>query len=161
MSFFKSLFTNKPIKDNFPIEVSAEFPQYVKKAIQLLGEQGVLENEAVFELFTANGIPGKEATEIFLFLPIAFVRHLLPDFNWKDSYLEFYSKKKQIERKYSETKAYLIIHEVTQQYFQNSPVKETVFKIAGRSSEFDAINQFLHNGGKLEDGELSLTVIMR
>ena len=42
------------------------------------------------------GIEEDSAIEIITFLPIAFVRKMLPNVNWLNNYTEYYSNKKQI-----------------------------------------------------------------
>lgn len=162
MSFFKSLFFEKTVKDNSGEIFAPDFAGQVKKAITLLGNNETsLDDKHVLELFISNGIGYKEANEILLFLPIAFVRHLLPNLKWHDTYNEFINDKKQTERKYGETKSFQIIWDVTKNYFQNSPQTDTILKIGGRSAEFHVINQFLNDGEKLEDIQLTKTMIIR
>ena len=162
MTFLKSLFSKKTVQDNSHETLSLDFARKVQKAITLLGDnESSLDDEKVLKLFNENGIDDKEAIEILLFLPITFVRHWLPNLKWHDTYCELINDKKQIERKYSETKSFQIIWEVTKNYFQNSPKADTIIKIGGRSSEFHAINQLLNDGGKFENIELAQTVIVR
>ena len=108
-------------------------------------------------------IAPKEAVDFFLFLPIAFIRHWLPNMNWPDSYLELVSEKKFIEKKYSETPSFQIIWTVTAAHFQASPDATTIMKIGGRSAEFHSINELLINNkeAKPEDVKLTQSIIIR
>ncbi|MDX2049242.1 MAG: hypothetical protein SFU87_20830 [Chitinophagaceae bacterium] len=162
MSFFKSLFFRKKNDNDFQEIFSPDFEVQVEKAIKLLSEnEADLNNETIFKLFTDNGIGEKEAIEILLFLPISFIRHWIPNLKWPDTYDELINGKQQIEKKYAETKSFLIIWEVTSKYFQNSPDAKTILQIGGRSAEFHTINQLLNEGGELENVELAKTTIMR
>ena len=160
MTFFKTLFVRKK---NQP-KLTPYFRAQVEKAIHLLANANPnLDNQQFMELLINNDIGKQEATEIFLFLPIAFVRQWLTDVNWLQTYIEYFSEQKQIERKFSETPSYEVISGVTKNYFQNSPSSDVVLKIAGRSAEFHAMNKLLLNNpdSKPQEIEFSPTVIMR
>lgn len=109
----------------------------------------------------SNGIPDYEAGELIIFLPTAFCRKMLPELNWLPNYFDYYSEKKKIRRKYQENQRYLIIKEETEKYWNQSPNKDFVLNIAGRSAEFNAINQLLNDGGKLEDVQLTESYVIR
>jgi len=158
----KSLFSSKP-SDTKP-ELPHDFDRVVRHAISLVKHSGDISTDEEFlNYLTNNGIEHTSAVQILVFLPIAFVRHWLPTAKWLDTYIEYVDEKKQIEKKYSETKAYQIIWNVTVEYFANNPDRDTVFKIGGRSAEFNAINQALldNPNSKLEDLEFSQTFILR
>ncbi|MGG9964674.1 hypothetical protein [Ferruginibacter sp. SUN106] len=158
----KSLFSSKT--PDIKPELPHDFDQVVKQAISLLKHSGdVSTDEKFLNYLTNNGIEYTSAVEILLFLPIAFVRQWLPTAKWLDTYVEYVDEKKQIEKKYSETKAYQIIWNVTTEYFANNPDRDTVFKIGGRSTEFNVINKALNDNpnSNLEDLELSQTFIVR
>jgi translation initiation factor RLI1 len=161
MKFLRSFWTKNSKSVSLQETLPANFSEQVQKAIKLLGEEGRLENEDVLTLFTSNGIGKTAAVELLLFLPVAFVRRLLPDLKWHKTYIEYVSDKTQIERTYEETASFQTISEITEHYFQNSPQQDVVLKIAGRSAEFNAINELLKDGGKLEDVEISKTVFIR
>ena len=135
----------------------------VEIAIELLARnENSMEDKQTIQFLVENEISEIEAVEIVTFLPIAFVRNLLKMINWKDDYTELRNGI-YVEKKYSETESYTQILEVTKAYFRINPNKETVMKIAGRSAEFNAINQLLLNNpnGKIEDIKLTKTVIIR
>ena len=145
------------------MNLSIKFRSHVDNAINLLSiNEGVLKDEEVLELFLANGVSYEEALEILLFLPIAFVRQLLPDVEWPDTYFESINHD-QNEIKYSETESFLMIWEEVLKYFNASPDNDAIIKIAGRSSEFQAINKLLLNNPNLhvKDIRLTNTVVVR
>jgi len=161
-SNIKSFFSKKP---SYPEEdLSPDFEQQVKHAISLIevGED-IDSDEDFLNYLVSNGIARKEAVEILLFLPIAFVRHWLSTVKWPDSYLEYVDSKRTNKRKYSETKSYQIIWQVTSDYFQDNPKNDTVFKIGTRSAEFNAINKLMWDNpdSNLEKVTVSKTIIMR
>jgi hypothetical protein len=158
----KSLFSNK-ITNTGKI-ISADFEHQVKQAIYLFeNSQDLTTDDEAINYLIKNGIGNKEANEIIIFLPIAFVRHWLLTVKWIDTYLEYVDEKRSIEKKYSENHSYQVIWKLTKEYFANKPNRDAVLKIAGRSAEFNAINKFLNDNPncKIEDIQLSPTVIMR
>jgi hypothetical protein len=76
----KSIF--KGIQSTSNISIPDAFAVYVDQAIYLItNSTGQLEDKQIITLLEAHGIPRSEATELLLFLPIAFCRHLLPVIN--------------------------------------------------------------------------------
>lgn len=158
----KSIFSNR--QKNGDKNFSADFDQQVRKAIHLFDNRDdLITDEDVVTHFTKSGIGQLEATEILLFLPVAFVRQWLSTVTWPDTYLECNDGKRNVEKKYLDTEAYQIIWQVTTAYFNGNPNKDTVLKIGGRSAEFNAINQLLHDNpsSKLEEIKVSQTVFIR
>jgi hypothetical protein len=158
LSVLKKIFRGKTEER----QTTTGFEEDVLKAIALLSENtGELENEAVLNLFIANGINDARALKIHIFLPIAFVRVWLQEVSWPDSYIEFINEDRTREKKYAKSKAYQSILNVTLDYFAGSPDKDTVLKIAGRSAEFHVINQLLteHPDYNISDVKFSKTVI--
>ena len=157
MAFFKLLFSKKT-KYHSQNVLSPEFPANVKKAILLLASAATSPTDEDFlKSLADSGISDKEATEILLFLPIAFVRHLLPNLKWHDTYNEFVTDKKHLEKKYSETDSFQIIWDVTNNYFKNSPAPDSIIKIAGRSAEFHVINKLLLDNEDINIDEIKIT----
>ena len=165
MSFWKSIFgKSKEVKNENEIENSMppQFRLWVTTAIQLMGtEASEMENEELHEYLLQNGIPEFDAGEIIVFLPMAFCRQLLPDVKWLPEYIDYYSEKKKIKKVYKENSRYLIIEEETEKYWNENPANEVVLNIAGRSAEYNAINQMLKDGGKLENVRLTESLVMR
>ncbi len=111
-SLIKSFFSRKP--DYSEEELSPEFEQQVKLAISLIEVGNDIDtDEDLLNYLLDNGIARKEATEILLFLPIAFVRHWITTVKWHATYLVYVDAKRTIKRKYHETKSYQIIWKVT------------------------------------------------
>jgi hypothetical protein len=158
----KSFFSSKT--SDTKIELPQDFDQIVRQAISLIKRSdNVNTNEELLNYLTTNGIEYTSAVEILLFLPIAFVRQWLPTAKWLDTYVEYINEKTQTEKRYGETESYQIIWNVTTEYFNQNPDKETVLKIGGRSAEFNVINKILldNPNSKLEELELSQTFIIR
>ncbi|NII28885.1 hypothetical protein HB364_27655 [Pseudoflavitalea sp. X16] len=160
-----NLFSKRTTKDLSEAALSPHFRDQVRKAIQLLGQsEGSLDNKEVLQLFNDNSMTSQEAEEIMLFLPIAFVRKMLPNMKWPETYIELIGQKRSNEeKKYSGTKSFVIIWEETNDYYNNAPEKNTVLKIAGRSAEFHVINKLLlgNPGMKAEEIKLSKASIIR
>ena len=100
-------------------------------------------------------------SEIITFLPIAFVRKWLADVDWPKTYLEQYSESKRISKRFSDNHQYLTMEKIVDQYWNDKPNNDVIVNIAGRSAEFNAINQLLNDGGKMADIKMTETVIIR
>jgi hypothetical protein len=136
----------------------AEFPTYATRAINLLtNSDGQLEDAQVLDLFLANGIPQREATELLLFLPVAFCRNMLSQVQWHNYYWEYISDKKQIKRLYANNERYIIIQRALENYLAGNFTQADYLKIAGRSASFRAINQLLLDNPDRELTEISIT----
>ena len=155
------LFFKRKKADEPTGEFSPDFPLLIKKSINILGQLNPeSDNEIALKLLVDKGVNEKEAIEIILFLPICFCRQLLKDINWPDSYIVI-SNKKQTEIKYSNTESYCLIEIETKQYFKNQPSNDIILNIVSRSSEFDAINKLLNDGGNFKDIVLTKTAILK
>jgi hypothetical protein len=157
----KSLFSKETTAADTPLSV--DFEEQVEKAILLIDkEKGILQDKEFVNLLVRSGIGHKAAVEILIFLPIAFTRRLLSTVEWPDTYMEEVGKNQRI-KKFDETESFKKIWKVTIDYFDTSPSNDTILKIAGRSAEFDAVNQLLTNqpSSKPEDIQIGLSVIMR
>ncbi|MEL0645359.1 hypothetical protein V6251_13280 [Olleya sp. Ti.3.14] len=142
----------------------SEFHSDVKKSINLIGNSTKsLENNELLNLLTQNGIEENNAVEIIIFLPIAFVRKMLPNINWRKNYIEQYSDRKQITKNFSDNEQYGIIEKETESYYNRNPKSETILNIAGRSAEFRAINELLLKDDKANISDINLTenIILR
>ncbi len=142
----------------------SEFHSDVKKSIKLIGSLNEsLEDEKLLELLNQSGIKENDAIEILTFLPIAFVRKMLPEMNWPKNYVEQLSDKKQQKKEFSENQLYSIMEYETKNYFGNKPESDVVIKIAGRSAEFKVINDLLLKNVNADITEIRFTenVIIR
>jgi hypothetical protein len=138
--------------------VPVEFPVYATRAINLLANSdGQLEDAQVIDLFLANGIPQREATELLLFLPVAFCRNMLPQMQWHNYYWEHLSDKKQIKHLYADNERYCLIQRALENYLAGDFTQADYLKIAGRSASFRAINQLLMDNPDRELTEISIT----
>lgn len=144
--------------------IVSEFRSDVKKSINLIGHlTKSLENNELLILLTQNGIEENNAIEIVIFLPIAFVRKMLPNINWRKNYIEQYSEHKRIPKNFADNDLYQIMERETENYYNNNPNSETILNIAGRSAEFQAINKVLLKDDKanISDIKLTETIILR
>jgi hypothetical protein len=158
MSFWNKILGKK--KDNRTIKTS-DFDSDVKKAINIIGKEKSLENDDLLTLLKQNGIEENSGIEIITFLPIAFVRKWLADVDWPKTYLEQYSDSKRISKRFSDNHQYLTMEKIVDHYWNNKPNNDVIVNIAGRSAEFNAINQLLNDGGKMADIKMTETVIIR
>ncbi len=137
---------------------SSEFQSEVKTSINLIGNLNEsLEDEKLLNFLTQNGIKESNAMEIVIFLPIAFVRKMLPNVNWRENYIELLSDKKQRTKSFAENSFYKIIENETDNYYAGKAESEVILKIAGRSAEFKVINDLLLKNEKVDISEIKLT----
>ena len=161
-NFFKNLFGN-PSTISTAI-VPAEFSGYASKAIALLANShGQLEDDEIITLLLAHGIPHHEATELLLFLPIAFCRHLLSRVKWPDYYIEYVSEQQQSYVFYRDNPRYEIIQQALTTYLAGDFRREDYHKISGRCASFHAFNTLLlqYPGTKLEEMKVTPEHILR
>ena len=55
----------------------------------------------------------------------------------------------------------MVILEISKKLLENGLSKDTIVNIAGRSAEFNTVNNFLLDGGKVEDIKVTKTIIIR
>lgn len=162
MSIYNLLFKRKTKKEVEIDEVPLpqEFKSFVIKSIEIIGS-GAKTMDDVFEEMISKGIPETEANELMIFIPIVFIRKLLPEVSWCAEYYDCYSEKDKVKRLYDENLRYQIIKAQTDNFWNTQFNNEYVENIVLWSSEYDAINQLLNDGGSLEDAKVTETLIMR
>jgi len=137
---------------------SSEFRSDVRTSINLIGNlKESLDNEKLLDFLIQNGIKENNAIEIVIFLPIAFVRKILPNVNWREKYIEQLSDKKQRTKSFAENSFYKIIENETDNYYAGKSESEVILKIAGRSAEFKVINDLLLKNEKADISEIKFT----
>ena len=162
MGIWKHLFGKSNTSDQLETILPTHYRELTKKTIELIGKNSkAMENEQLHEYLISHGISDFEAGEFIIFLPTTFCRRLLPELNWPSDYVDYYSEKKKINRRYTENKRYVIMQEESEKYWIGTPNNEWILNIAGRSAEFKAINQLLNDGGKLEDVRLTESYVVR
>jgi hypothetical protein len=151
-------------KNEICVELPPDFSRQIRAVFNLVGGVGkTMEDMELLEYLVKNGTNYVAAKEIVIFLPITFVRCLLTEVNWPETFLENTVKAEIIERRFSETESYQIVMEETKKYFFNDPDRDIILNIAGRSSEFGVINQLLldNPATEIKDVQIIETVINR
>jgi hypothetical protein len=155
MKLLKSLFAKKELLSN-------DFDSNVEYAIKVITErEEFITDDELWKCLTDKEIAENERADIVIFVPIAFVRRLLPEITWPAHYVIYISERKQIRRRYDKTVSFLRINEVMEKYLKTAPGGDAITKIAGRSAEYGVINSLLKKGGKLTDIELTESFIVR
>ena len=155
-SFFKKKIKNEQLE-----LLSDRFPLYVNHTIELFEySEDNLDYEKLYRMLLHKNASQFEINEVYIFLPIAFIRLWLNKINWNDSYI-IKSKKEKIEKRYDETESFKIILDLSKKYFQNNPKQDTIIRISSLSAEFDAINKLLQDGGKLEEVKVHKTTLLK
>lgn len=161
MRFFDFLLKTKSNKSKDFI--TPNFSTSVEKAILFINSsEKDLDEDTLFKKLCEICENNFEAQEIYVFLPIVFIRLFLPQVNWDDTYNEIDSNKKETKKMFKSTESYQIILQASEKHFKNLP-KESILKIAGRSAEFNVINQLLLNNktASIEDIKLIDTTVIR
>ncbi|GHN01645.1 hypothetical protein WSM22_31340 [Cytophagales bacterium WSM2-2] len=162
MNFLKYIFGKTDTNDQHESPIPTNYNLLARKAIELIGRDSrEMDEEQLRNHLLTNGVPELEARELIIFLPMAFCRQLLPELSWPSSYYDYFADETKIKRKYSDNKRYMVMKEETEKYWTGNPNNEWVLNIAGRSAEFNAINQLLNSGGRLEDVGLSESFVIR
>jgi hypothetical protein len=114
--------------------VGLAFKRNIDKAIQtIIEKEGGASDEEILTALLAQ-MQRTDAIEIFIFLPIAFCRLLLPNIVFLDEYYEdSRDGNGQQLRKFSETESYQVVLESSSRYFSTKPGSENILKIAGRN----------------------------
>lgn len=145
-----------------PKILSDRFSYYVNHTIELFEYyEGDLDYDKLYLMLFHKGASKFETDEIYIFLPIAFIRLWLPKIKWDDSYIIKSYESDEIEKRYDETESYKIILDLSKKYFQNNPKNETIIKISSLSAEYNAINSLLQDGGELEGIKFKKTTILK
>ncbi|PHR35232.1 MAG: hypothetical protein COA38_02785 [Fluviicola sp.] len=153
-SLFKSRRNNQCITDQFSNSIQAIIAQIDKI-------DSAIDDDGFYDIIQKNTSNSFESNEIYIFLPIAFIKAWIPLIEWKDEYFEQEKNGSKTSKKYNNNEAYLKINELVEQYFNVNPKRNSIIQIAGRSAEFHAINQLLNDGGAIEDVKIVTTTILR
>jgi hypothetical protein len=162
LNFIKRVFERQALPK--AAVIPADFPAYASKAIRLIASSnGELKDGELVSLFTAKGIPQIEATELLLFLPTAFCRHMLPNVAWPAYYIDYISEDTQHKVPYSANLRYTAIQEAMSAYLAGNFRQEDFLKIAGRSASFKAIKSLLNDSPAFnpEDVEIASEYVVR
>ena len=159
MKFFKSIWSGKTKEKSL---LSDKFSFFVEQVIKEIDKRdSEINDDTFYQIICEQEINQFEANEIYIFLPIAFAQLWLQKVNWHEEYHEILPNKKEVSKRYDETLSFQIIIEIVKNYFENKPSKNTIIQIGGRSADFNAINNLLLEGGKIEDVKVMKTTIVR
>ena len=161
MNFLKSLFKKKNI-DAFNVPITNKFQSYTKTALLTIGNESkdLTEDELYDLLIHQKGIPEFEVGELITFLPIAFCRLLFKDISWPEVYKEVYDNQKVLTRRFHDNQRYIIIEKEAELSYELEN-RDFTLNLVSRSSEFNAINKSLNDGGELKDVLIKETRIHR
>lgn len=157
MNFIKSLFKVKQNK----LYLSKSFQNSIEKIIiEIEASNKMLTDDEYYDLISKNTLNIDETNEIYIFLPIAFTQLLIP-LKWDNEYIERKKNGYEIIKKFDETDSYKLIMEVSKNYIEKGLKKDCIVNIAGRSAEFNAVNDLLLDGGNIENIKVTKTIIIR
>ncbi|HEV7229841.1 MAG TPA: hypothetical protein VGO45_00850 [Bacteroidia bacterium] len=141
---------------------SIKFAADAQHALKLMAKvHATATEEDLLELFISEGIEEKHAIEIIVFLPIAFCRRMITTVSWKDEYIEIPQNGAPLKKKFRDNEYYRIIYVMVDKYFSESPKRDVVLGISEMSAEFVAFNDFVRDGGILENMQPGIPRIVR
>ncbi|MCE7996658.1 MAG: hypothetical protein HEP71_32130 [Roseivirga sp.] len=137
-----------------------------EKTVVPLSQDQIALAVKVFETYPSQGqkgicdLIGKKtgradlASDLYRFIPIAYGRLIVQEVSYPDRYLV--EKKGDIaEYAFSENTLYVQVEQYITRKIRKPPSQIDMLNVLNHSPEFDAINQALHAGSKLEDLVLS------
>lgn len=141
--------------------MNKELQNKILTTINSIHEYEIVSSEDLRILLEKEGISNNIAVDTSLFLPISFCKRMLPNVKFPKSYIEVEKSGNRTKHKFEDNILYNIIDSQVQNYFDNQPESEVILKVASLSSEFQAINKLLLNGGNLNDVKLTETIVVR
>jgi len=118
-------------------------------------------SDEILGAFNFYGIKDELGKELYVFLPIAFCRLMLPEVKFPKHYIEKDIDGNETRKKFKDNLLYNEIIHATKEYFSNSPKSDQIIKIAGLSAEFSAINQLLKDSINMENIKLTEMIIVK
>jgi hypothetical protein len=152
MSFFDWFKLRKPADQALELEPVTQ--EEFDSALMALVQHDTLETEEVIAEMIRHGIREDKATELYLFVPVAFCRRFIPDADYLDEYVDYYGERKQLIRSFKANQFYSQIVAYTEAYFNHNPQQKVVLNVAGVSAEFHAMNSLLSANNKASIKEI-------
>lgn len=142
-------------------EGTSEFSIAITKAIDIFSKGEDIDSKEIIKEIESCGVNYKEAVDIFLFTPMVFTHLMLPSVKWSDWFVDWIDENTQVRLKLSETSSYQQVLRTVKEYLKNGRHSSIILKVASRSAEFQAINELLNKGEKLDDMRLTDAVLIR
>jgi hypothetical protein len=130
--------------------------QLIAKAVDIFRRSPGLEESEIFESFLMLGMDRKTAARLVVFLPMAYCYQMLPQVPFPGTFqLRLADGRISEERQLSSEPLWREATEFARTESKYGLSKNDILLVAGRSAEFNAINQLLNRGSKLEDIRLT------
>ena len=126
----------------------------ISKAVALLRSSPHLDDDELYRVLVAGGMDRQRAARLIEFLPPVYTRLVLHDsgVRFSDKFRRLLSNGgTSYEGSLSDEPVWNDAMKFASDEAQRGLTKQDLFAIAGRSAEFRAINQLLHQGSKLEN----------
>jgi len=129
--------------------------EHIASALELFRSSRELDDEAIFRELVKRGLPRPLAARLVEFLPSAYCRALLrkSGVQFSDSFTRRTSKEEP--KSLSSEPIWIDALEYAETEMRKDATRDEILMVAGRSAEFQGINQMLHKGSQLKN--LALT----
>ncbi len=133
----------------------------IAKVVHLFVSSPSLNDDEVFERLVAEGVERKLAASLLAFIPMVYVRIMLEKskVHFPDYYEQELLTGERETRPLSSEAVWGQLYNFARSQITQGISSQDLLNIAGRSAEFDAINQALNQGYELEDGVLGPCVV--
>lgn len=122
-----------------------------EQAVKVFEANSMASGKEIMELLEKKLKDAPLALDLYRFLPIAYCRMMVGGVDFPETYMTLEADGSHKEHKFMENAIYVEVDRYTIRRFISHVGKEDMMSILNHSSEFDAINQALHKGSKLED----------
>jgi hypothetical protein len=125
----------------------------IQKVLSVFRSFPELDEEGVFRKLVSEGLPASRAARLLEFIPIVYCRLMLRPFGAQFSGTFRRKGKGGIyeERPFASDALWEPVNAFARSEVDQGISKQAMLLVAGRSPEFDAANQLLNRGSKLED----------
>ena len=143
-------------------QVSSEIEAHIRRYVACQLSRPAAEDEEVIDALKGAGIPSRRAYELVLWVPMAFGRRVLegPDLPLPETYLlvtpDFAAETRRFLR---DEEVFVESRALIDRFLSEGMTNDQFLVIAGRSSEFNAVNEALHAGSEISNLVVSESVV--
>ena len=139
----------------------SEMHQLIAKAVDIFRRSPGLDESGILESFLTLGMDRKTAVRLVVFLPMAYCYQMLPQVPFPGTFqTRLADGHISEERQLSSEPLWGEATEFARTESKHGLSKNDMLFLAGRSAEFNVINQLLKGGSKLEDIRLTCPLLL-
>ena len=148
--------------DQLDSEAPEGYRDWVKLSIEVMSiDPATMEFDVLKKSLISRGIPEEEVKDLHLFIPISFARTVYHQATWPAHYIDYFSPRKQVRRKYTSNPRYVIMKEEATLFLDTEPTTDQVLNVVQRSAEYRLIQDLLAEGGEVWHLGFTETLIPR